>query len=115
MIPYITKVWVGTETKKALFPIEEWNVRERVINDKGRTRNKQEVWHGCITSDQYRKLNMNGAIDLILGEQSQMQNNYAQLYAGVILHKKSPLEKQRDELLKNLTQNLNAILKQQKK
>lgn len=52
MIAYFEKTYIGKRVRnrtdvraKPLFDMQMWNVRERVLNEDGRTNNNIEAWH----------------------------------------------------------------------
>ena len=87
---YIGKFKENSKTQRVvpLFPIEKWNVFERVKQKLPRTNNNVENWHSRIQADVRKKLNVYMVVELLRQEQDKAEIEYARLLNGEILKKK---------------------------
>ncbi|CAF1137041.1 unnamed protein product [Brachionus calyciflorus] len=64
------------------FPIEFWNLNERVKQDLPRTNNNVESWHSRIKSDTRHNLTVNKVVDFFHLEQNNMETDLLLLFSG---------------------------------
>ena len=94
-----------TARKEPRFPIEHWNLYERVKRDLPRTTNNMENWHGKVTMDEKKHLTVNKTVELCRKEQGQMEANYVKLNKGELLRVQSKKQKEKDENITRLVRN----------
>ncbi|RNA13100.1 hypothetical protein BpHYR1_006663 [Brachionus plicatilis] len=80
-----------------LYPIETWNVFDRVKRRLPRTNNNVENWHSRIQADVRKKMNMLMVVEILRLEQSKSENDYAILSTGEVLKNKFPKLQQAKE------------------
>ena len=71
------------------FPINLWNLYERVQQNLPRTNNSVESWHGTISESNNSHLTVNKCIDLFKLEQSNTENWLVHLESGLVVKRKN--------------------------
>ncbi|CAF0977031.1 unnamed protein product [Brachionus calyciflorus] len=103
---YVEKNYVGSLSKKARFPVELWNLNERVKLDLPRTNNNIESWHSRINKNVNRNLTIKKVIVLFKNEQNSMETDLVMLFSGRKLKAVKSQVERREEELKNLLHDL---------
>lgn len=100
---YIGKLKPNSKTQRVvpMFPIECWNVFERVKQRLPRTNNNVENWHSRIQADVRKKLNVFMVVELLRLEQDKSESDYARLVNGEIL-KRKPSKKDYEKNIETL-------------
>lgn len=78
---YIGKL-KGNKLSKARFPIELWNLHERVKLDLPRTNNNVESWHSRIKPDSCKNLTVKKVVEFFRLEQNNMETDLVLLFNG---------------------------------
>lgn len=101
LVSYIEKNYIGND-KPARFPIDMWNLHERVKQNLPRTNNNVEAWHSRIKPDVRNNLSLAKVVELLLLEQSNMESDYAKVSVGEILSKSSKKQIKKNQNIKCL-------------
>jgi hypothetical protein len=72
----------GSHRKVPMFPIQTWNVHERTMENRSRTQNNQEAWHGVFASNVKRCPDAPSLVRYTQTEQKSTEVAMSQLYAG---------------------------------
>ena len=112
ILSYVERNYIGclknnsNDRKAARFPIELWNVNQRVKDKKSRTTNKVEAWHGTVTPDARQNLTVNKTVELFRLEQNNMEANLVKLLKGETLARKpTKAAQQKEKSIDNLVFN----------
>ncbi|CAF0918334.1 unnamed protein product [Brachionus calyciflorus] len=109
MLNYLEKNYIGllkpnskTSRLKPRFPIQTWNLYDRVLKELPRTNNSVESWHSQIQYNVKRKLKIEALIDLLRDEQSKVETELVKVRMGEVNQRKqSSIQKDR-RILKKL-------------
>ncbi|CAF0985761.1 unnamed protein product [Brachionus calyciflorus] len=108
---YIGKLKPNSKTHRmvAQYPIETWNVFERVKRGLPRTNNNVDNWHSRIQADVRKKMNILTLIEILRLEQSKVENDYARLVSGEVLKSKMPkLQIEKEKNIERLVDGYNG-------
>lgn len=84
----------GVGRVKPRFPIESWNLYNRVLNNLPRINNSVESWHSQIQATVRKHLKVKDLVELLLDEQSKVETDLIKIRKGVVnSRKKSSIEK----------------------
>ena len=109
LLVYLENNYIGKLKKNSLsfrveprFPIETWNLHNRVKKNLPRTNNNVEGWHSRIQADTRKHLTVPKVVELFRQEQSLAETDYIKLLNGEKLHIKSKSDKLKDTKLLRL-------------
>lgn len=102
-LTYIENNYVGSDTKKSRFPLEFWNLYNRVKLQLPRTNNSIESWHSRISRNTCQNLTIKKVIDLFKEEQNTMEADLVLLFSGKCLKvTNSKVEKREQDLKRTI-------------
>ena len=85
---YIGDYWLkgrnkGTR-KTPRFPIDTWNLYDRILKNLPRTNNSVECWHAVLTKDEKSHITVNKLIEKLRREQTQTETLLALINTGTV-------------------------------
>ncbi|CAF0933776.1 unnamed protein product [Brachionus calyciflorus] len=84
------------------YPIEIWNLYERIKLDLPRTNNSVESWHSRLKPDVRQNLSVAKVVELFRLEQDYMEADLVKLFKGEILSKRKRWVAERNEKINKL-------------
>ncbi len=88
MFVYFERFFIGKIVKNTIkrrvpvYPIQRWNIVQRVLVDKDRTNNSQESWPKCFASDAKVHPTFNKLVNQFRLEQKHTEIIHSKILAG---------------------------------
>jgi len=95
---YIGDLKPNGKSRKGRYTIESWNVHERVLSKRPRTKNNVENWHEKVNNKASKNLTLYKLVELLRGEQSKVEIELVKLNMGESNKRKKKQEKKDERL-----------------